>query len=158
MIQVYYGYGKGKTSAAIGAGMRAKGAGKSVLLVQFLKDNKSSELSVLPFEIYEAPESLPFNPDKSYLKWVEDACKAVAETECDVVILDEFLDVIPEFVALDDAVQTIKMLSVDLNKEVFVTGHKEQKEIFDVADYLTYFEKIKHPYDLGVKARKGIEY
>ena len=50
MIQIYYGFGKGKTTAAIGQGMRAKGAGNTVTLVQFLKDNKSSELSVLPFD------------------------------------------------------------------------------------------------------------
>ena len=56
MIQIYYGYGKGKTTAAIGAGMRAKGAGMSVLLVQFFKNNKSSELSVLPFDIFKAPD------------------------------------------------------------------------------------------------------
>ena len=55
MIQIYYGFGKGKTTAAIGQGMRAKGAGNTVTLVQFLKDNKSSELSVLPFDIFNAP-------------------------------------------------------------------------------------------------------
>ena len=47
MIQIYYGFGKGKTTAAIGQGMRAKGAGNTVTLVQFLKDNKSSEFASL---------------------------------------------------------------------------------------------------------------
>ena len=55
MIQIYYGFGKGKTTAAIGQGMRAKGAGNTVTLVQFLKDDKSSELSVLPFDIFNHP-------------------------------------------------------------------------------------------------------
>ena len=64
MIQIYYGFGKGKTTAAIGQGMRAKGAGNTVTLVQFLKDDKSSELSVLPFDIFNAPDTLPFNPGK----------------------------------------------------------------------------------------------
>lgn len=158
MIQIYYGYGKGKTSAAIGAGMRAKGAGKSVLLVQFLKNNKSSELKTLPFEIFEAPESLPFNPDDSYLEWVESAYKAIVESECDFIILDEFLDVIPRFVPLEDAAWTVNMLSTDMGKEVIITGHNEVKKLFDKADYLTHFEKIKHPYDKGVEARLGIEY
>ena len=62
MIQIYFGYGKGKTTSALGQGMRAKGAGKNVLLVQFLKNNKSSELAVLPFDIFKSPENLPFNP------------------------------------------------------------------------------------------------
>lgn len=52
--------GKGKTTAAIGQGMRAKGAGNTVTLVQFLKDNKQAELSVLPFDIFNAPDTLPF--------------------------------------------------------------------------------------------------
>ena len=61
MIQIYFGYGKGKTTSALGQGMRAKGAGKNVLLVQFLKNNKSSELAVLPFDIFESPERTHFD-------------------------------------------------------------------------------------------------
>lgn len=64
---------QGKTTAAIGQGMRAKGAGNTVTLVQFLKDNKSSELSVLPFDIFNAPDTLPFNPGKEYQAWVDSA-------------------------------------------------------------------------------------
>ena len=62
MIQIYFGYGKGKTTSALGQGMRAKGAGKNVLLVQFLKNNKSSELAVLPFDIFKSPEKSVFFP------------------------------------------------------------------------------------------------
>ena len=98
MIHIYYGYGKGKTSSAIGAGMRAKGAGKSVFFTQFLKDNKSSELSVLPFDIFEAPESVPFNPDSSYKEWTDSALNAAKNSPCDFIILDEFLDVIPTLI------------------------------------------------------------
>ena len=153
MIHIYYGYGKGKTSSAIGAGMRAKGAGKSVFLVQFLKDNKSSELSVLPFDVFSAPESLPFNPDKSYQPWVDSALNAVENCKNDVIILDEFLDVIPDFVSVQKALELI-----DTGREIIITGHKEVKELFEKADYLTFMDKIKHPYDKGVKARKGFEY
>ncbi len=153
MIHIYHGYGKGKTSSAIGAGMRAKGAGMSVLLVQFLKDNKSSELSVLPFDIFEAPESLPFNPDKSYSKWVNSALEYVNNSSADMIILDELLDIIPEFISEDEA---LKLLGKKC--ELIITGHKKIPRLFEKADYLTGFEKEKHPYDKGVKARKGIEY
>ena len=68
MIQIYYGFGKGKTTAAIGQGMRAKGAGNTVTLVQFLKDNKSSELSVLPFDIFNAPDTLPLGEKRATVK------------------------------------------------------------------------------------------
>ena len=154
MIHVYYGFGKGKTSAALGLGMRAKGAGKIVCLVQFLKDNKSSELSQIPFEVFEAPESLPFNPDSSYQPWVDEALRYIKNSKCDVVILDEFLDVIPNFVSIDTALEVINKPDT----EIVITGHKEIDEIFKKADYLTHMDKIKHPYDNGIKARKGIEY
>ena len=130
MIHIYYGYGKGKTSSAIGAGMRAKGAGMSVLLVQFLKDNKSSELSVLPFDIFEAPESLPFNPDKSYSNWVNSALEYINKSSADMIILDELLDVIPEFFSEDDA---LKLLGKKC--ELIITGHKKIPRLFEKADY-----------------------
>ena len=154
MIQIYYGFGKGKTTAALGLGMRAKGAGKSVLLIQFLKDNKSSELKELPFEIFEAPESIPFNPGREYQTWVDSALEYVKNSKCDIIILDEFLDITGSFIDEKSAVDFISSLS----SEVIITGHKEIKALFDIADYITHMEKIKHPFDKGVKARRGIEF
>ena len=153
MIHIYYGYGKGKTSAAIGLGMRAYGAGKTVALIQFLKDNKSSELKSIPFEIFNAPESISFNPDKSYQLWVDDALGFIENCESDIIILDEFLDIIPGFCSEEKA---LELLNKDC--ELVITGHKEQPLLFERADYITHMQKIKHPYDKGVKARKGIEY
>ncbi|MDD6568870.1 MAG: cob(I)yrinic acid a,c-diamide adenosyltransferase [Eubacteriales bacterium] len=155
MIQIYYGFGKGKTTAAIGQGMRAKGAGKSVTFVQFLKDNKSSELSVLPFDIFNAPDSLPFNPGKEYQSWVDSAIDYIENSESDIIILDEFLDVVDSFLSVEKALDILNTLA---DREVVITGHKEIKELFEKADYITFMDKIKHPFDLGVKARKGIEY
>ena len=85
MIQIYYGFGKGKTTAAIGQGMRAKGAGNTVTLVQFLKDNKSSELSVLPFDIFNAPDTLPFNPGKEYQAWVDSAIDYIMSSKSNMI-------------------------------------------------------------------------
>ena len=155
MIQIYYGFGKGKTTAAIGQGMRAKGAGNTVTFVQFLKDNKSSELSVLPFDIFNAPDALPFNPGKGYQAWVDSAIDYILNSKSDMIILDEFLDVIDTFVPLDKALDILDKLD---GREVIITGHKEIKKLFEKADYITFMDKIKHPYDLGIKARKGIEY
>ena len=155
MIQIYYGFGKGKTTAAIGQGIRAKGAGKSVTFVQFLKDNKSSELSVLPFDIFNAPDSLPFNPGKEYQAWADSAIDYIENSESDIIILDEFLDVVDSFLSVEKALDILNTLA---DREVVITGHKEIKELFEKADYITFMDKIKHPFDLGVKARKGIEY
>lgn len=153
MIHVYYGFGKGKTSSAVGAGMRAYGAGMKVLLVQFLKDGKSSELSSVPFDVLKTPESLPFNPGKEYQPWVDSALEAVEASHADVIILDEFLDVIPSFVSEEKALSLIGK-----NCEVIITGHKPVETVIDKADYVTRYESVKHPYEKGVKARKGIEY
>lgn len=98
MTHIYYDFGKGKTSCAIGAGMRAKGAGMKVGFVQFLKDNKSSELSVLPFDIFASPDSLPFNPGEEYSPWVQNACEFIESWDGDMIILDEFLDIIGDFI------------------------------------------------------------
>lgn len=154
MIHIYFGYGKGKTTAALGLGMRAKGAGKSVSLVQFFKDNKSSELQAVPFDVFEAPDSLPFNPDERYQAWVDAALNYIKSSESDVIILDEFLDVIPKFVSVESALELINKP----NSEIVITGHKELEELFNKADYITHMDKLKHPFDSGVKARKGIEY
>lgn len=155
MIQIYYGFGKGKTTAAIGQGMRAKGAGNTVTLVQFLKDNKSSELSVLPFDIFNAPDTLPFNPGKEYQAWVDSAIDYIISSKSNMIILDEFLDVIDSFVPADKALGILDMLN---GREIVITGHKKVEKLFEKADYITFMDKIKHPYDMGVKARKGIEY
>lgn len=153
MIHYYYGFGKGKTSSAVGAGMRAYGAGMSVLFVQFFKNDKSSERSVLPFEIYPCPESLPFNVGEEYKAFVEKAVEYIKTVNCDVIILDEFADLIPRFLSADE------MKSIfSFDKEYIITGHNYLNELGDIADYVTRFEKIKHPYDSGVPARKGIEF
>lgn len=154
MIHVYCGWGKGKTTCALGCGMRACGAGMNVLLVQFLKDNQSGELKTLPFEIFQAPDSLPFHPGSEYQAWVDGAVRHMKNSSADMIILDEFLDIVGSFISAESAVRLIK----GMNAEVIITGHKAVKEILDIADYITLFEKIRHPYDSGEKARRGIEY
>ncbi len=153
MIQIYYGCGKGKTTAAVGAGMRAVGAGMSVALVQFLKDNKSSELSVVPFKVFNAPDSVKFNPGEEYMSCVEKACEFINTVEADVIILDEFLDVIPDYISEERALELLGK-----NAEYIITGHKKVDSIFSRADYITLMKKEKHPYDKGNSARLGIEY
>jgi len=155
MIHIYYGYGKGKTSSAVGAGMRAKGAGMSVALVQFLKDNKSSELKAVPFDILKSPDTLAFNPGSSYTDWVKSALEYIKSSDADMIILDEFLDVTGDFVKPEEV---LDILTLFKDKEVIITGHRKVDFLFDRADYITFFEKIKHPFDNGISAREGIEY
>lgn len=153
MIHIYYGYGKGKTCSALGAGMRAVGSGMTVSLVRFLKDDTSGELGVLPFKIYPSPHKLSFNPGAEYQSWVDGALEYIRRCDSQVIILDEFLDIIPDFLGTDDA---LSLLSDD--REYIITGHKSIQQMVECADYVTFFEKKKHPYDRGLNARKGIEF
>lgn len=153
MIHYYYGYGKGKTCSAVGAAMRAYGSGMRVLLVQFFKNDGSSELSALPFEVYPSPHNLGFNPGEEYMAWVESALLYVKNSTADVVVLDEFSDLVPKFLSTND-IKTV--LSGD--REYIVTGHNKVAELYDIADYAIFFQKEKHPYDRGVAARRGIEF
>lgn len=154
MIHYYYGFGKGKTSAAIGAGMRFVGNGGKVLMVQFLKDNSSSELKSVPFEIFEAPSQLSFNPSEDdYLPWINLALEYVKNTDCEMIILDEIADLVPRYINVDRVKELFKT-----DKEIIITGHYRQEPLVMVADYVTCFQKEKHPYDRGVIARAGIEY
>ena len=155
MIHYYYGFGKGKTSSALGVGLRARGNDMSVLLVRFFKDNNSSELASAPFDIYPAPEKIPFNVSvEEYMPWVHTAVEYVKSSNYDVVILDEFADLIPKFISFDEA----KSVLADSSREYIITGHYHNEALHELADYVTRFEKEKHPYDNGVQARKGIEY
>lgn len=155
MIHYYYGFGKGKTSSAIGAGMRAYGNNMNVLLVQFFKDNKSGELRSVPFEIFPAPERIPFNISvDEYKPWVNNALNYIKDSNYDVVIIDEFADLIPNYLSFDEA----KKLLDKSSTEYIITGHNKIEELISIADYVTHFEKEKHPFDIGIKARRGIEY
>lgn len=160
MIQIYYGYGKGKTTAALGSGLRALGAGKKVLFVSFLKDNSSSErFANCDICFYKNPNSIPFlfqmtNDEKQkYALWCKNAVNEAFCANYDVIVLDEFLDVLS---LLSDEFVSSMVFSPD--KEYIITGHTVNDALFDKADYITRFEKVKHPYDRGVPARKGIEF
>lgn len=160
MIQVYYGMGKGKTTAAIGAALRAQGAGRQVLFISFLKDNSSSErYATSDITFFKNPKSIEFlfnmNDEQKakYKLWCESVIENAFQSEYDFIVLDEFLDVI-SLLGQD----FVESLTFDPKKEYVITGHVEDDYIFGIADYLTEMKKIKHPFDNGVIARKGIEF
>lgn len=168
-IHLYYGNGKGKTTAAVGLCIRAAGAGKKVLIYQFLKNNSSSErklLSDLPgVTCLPGPDHIKFSwklsPDekeekkKFYQKKLEEIC--LLEPKYDVLFLDEILDMIS--IGFLNETQILEcMNSKSEHTEWILTGHKEYENLIRRADYVTEMKKVKHPYDAGIAARKGIEY
>ncbi len=171
LVHVYCGDGKGKTTAALGLGLRACGCGKRVLLAQFLKGNTSCELTALKklehFKALPSPDFMKFTFQMSPQEREETAklCTAqleaavteAAEGDYDLLILDEALGA-AECGLLPDA----RLLDAIKNKpqklELVLTGRSPNPEVLELADYISEVKKIRHPYDRNIPARRGIEF
>lgn len=170
-IHIYTGDGKGKTSAAVGLAVRHAGQGGKVLFAQFLKDGSSGEIEVLKkipgITVFPCTEKFGF----SFLMSEEEKKEAIA---CYTGYLQEVLGkaVFEEYtlLILDEAVaaynlqfyNTQSLLDFLKSKpetlEVVLTGRNPADELVELADYVSEIQKIKHPFDAGLPARKGIEW
>ncbi len=170
LIHIYTGDGKGKTTAAVGMAVRAKSRGMRVLFAQFFKESDSgSEINALNnIDIetinYGDVKSPLFNPgiDKTVLR--KKAAKALSQLKdifdkhsFDLIVLDEFICLISEDILTDaEAIAFLRSKPPDL--EVVLTGKGATQGIMEIADYVTYMKKVKHPYEKKMSARKGIEF
>ena len=167
-IHVYTGNGKGKTTAAIGLAIRAAGAGTSVFIAQFVKGMHYSEIESLKrFEpqivleqfgrdcfIMHAPEDEDIRIAREGLKKVSEM---IHSGVYDILILDEAC------IALYYKLFTLKELTDVINvrpqdMEIVITGRYAPPELIEMADLVTEMKEIKHYYNNGVEARKGIEF
>ena len=175
LVQVFWGNGKGKTTSALGTALRACGNGYNVHLVQFMKNGANSLEEQIPGEI-KALEKFPNftfkrfgmdgwvikKPTENQIKSCAEALKHVKESltnkNIDVVIADEILYAVQlGLLKEEDVLELIN--KKPKNKELILTGsHKPFEKIFEKADLVTEIKKIKHPYDKGILARKGIEF
>lgn len=174
MIHFYYGDGKGKTSAAIGAAVRFAGAGGKVLLFQFLKGNGSSERNALEqmenFKVLNGPDQMKFvfqmtqNEKEQMAEYYRNKLKElqsiVKNEEVGMLVLDEAGDSIDCGLLTEqeilDFLQQIMGLTGD--REIILTGHQPVQGLMDKCDYITCMEKKRHPYEQRKEARRGIEY
>ncbi|MEA2089215.1 MAG: cob(I)yrinic acid a,c-diamide adenosyltransferase [Thermoproteota archaeon] len=169
LVQVYTGNGKGKTSAAFGLALRAIGRGFKVYIIQFVKGgfdygelyivDKLPNLKLKAFGRGRFVTEKP--PNKKDVKLSEEALALAKEVvksgEYDIVILDEIN------VALNlKLVNLEKVLELIRNKpthvELILTGRYAPKEIIEAANLVTEMKEVKHPFNKGYQARKGIEY
>jgi len=168
LIHVYTGPGKGKTTAAIGLGVRAAGAGLKVIMIQFMKGRRYSELDAIQkipnftvvqygrdeFVSKEKPEQIDIDFAK---KGFEHAKKVVQEGKHDMVILDEInVAVDYNLVSLKDVLKLVDEKPEKI--ELVLTGRYAPPEVVKIADLVTEMLEIKHPYQKGVLARKGIDH
>ena len=168
-VQVYTGPGKGKTTAATGLIVRALGQGFKVLLVRFLKtsSDRSGELIFLKnaenLEIISSGIGILNGKTKP-----EEVRKSVEETFAlarekilgdapDLVVLDEINNVLARgFLPLQEVLNLMETKPESV--ELVLTGRNAPEEIIEKADLVTRMEKVKHVFDCGIPARRGIEY
>ena len=170
MLQIYCGNGKGKTSAAIGAAVRASGAGMRVYFVQFLKNGSSSEIGVLDslenitVRTCRCCDKFTFLMNEEELSaltcelgdMLDDALRTASSGGADMLILDEFLDAYEK--GFVDRQKADTLTETARNCEVILTGRKPPESFASAADYISEITAVKHPYQKGITARKGIEY
>jgi cob(I)alamin adenosyltransferase len=169
LVQVFTGDGKGKTTAAIGAVIRALGHGLKVYIAFFMKGDypygERKVLSKLPGVTLESFGSEEFiYPDNIKPEEIEQAKKALAAAreamlggDYDLVVLDEVnVAVYFKLVEVGEVLRLIEEKPEGV--ELILTGRQADKELVRVADLVTECLKIKHPYDSGVEGREGFEY
>ena len=172
LIIVHTGPGKGKTTAALGIGFRAAGQGLKVLMVQFIKGSwHYGELDAAEMLGKERFTILPMGrgfvkvgeekPDPEDVRQVEEAWQfssaKIQSGEYDLVILDEINYAISyRMLDAEKVVQTLKAKPEMLH--VILTGRNAHPSITELADLVTEMREVKHPYQKGILAQRGIDY
>ncbi|WP_457636376.1 cob(I)yrinic acid a,c-diamide adenosyltransferase [Persephonella sp.] len=184
MIYVFTGNGKGKTTAAVGTGIRAVGAGLKVLMVQFMKVKElSSEYNVLSklenFDIesfgrkgfYLPKEELEKRPElekKGFKPFsdidfrlaqegIEFVKNCVFREKYDLYILDEIC-VALHYRLVDENILKKLLIEYRGKADFILTGRYCPDWIIQIADLVTQMKEIKHPFKKGIPAKKGIDY
>ena len=170
LIHIYYGDGKGKTTAAFGLAFRCAGHGARVVVAQFLKNGKSGEVAAAAALPQITVLSMP-GPVKFSFRMNEEEKAAAAgdcrellrramalarEKQAGLLVLDEVLDVCAKFCGTAELCAALD--GKDPALEVVLTGHSLPPELAERAHYISHIVKEKHPFDRGVRARKSIEF
>ena len=171
LIHVYTGEGKGKTTAAWGLAMRAAGHGKKVLILQFLKSgsknsgeiitSRNSNIKIKKFKGQTSPifdHKIKLSElKKSIKRAIAYSIKEIKSGKHDLVIMDEFNNLLGvKYAAIEDVKKIIKAKPESL--ELVFTGRSAPVGLMKIADYVTEMRMIKHPFNKGLRARKGIEF
>ena len=170
-IQIYTGDGKGKTTAAVGLAVRARGHDLKVCYVYFHKDPERWEygeqrvLEELGVDVFgfakEHPdfhkEIGPADIRKECLEGMEFVKRIYREKKYDILILDEIIISLRDgFLKEEEVLRILDSKPEDL--ELILTGRGASEKIIKRADLVSEIKNIKHPFDEGIKGREGIEY
>lgn len=171
LVSVYTGPGRGKTTAALGLALRVLGWGGRICMVQFIKGYAElgevkfgaqfGERFVLRQFANDASPSVRENDVLERRQAAEDALSfaegAVIGGKYDLVILDEINNAL--HYSLISLARVIRLIE---NKpehvEMVLTGRNAPAEVLDTADYVTEMTLVKHPFEKGISARRGVDY
>jgi cob(I)alamin adenosyltransferase len=182
-VHIYYGYGKGKTTAVIGLIIRTLGTGQSAAMVQFDKgyDGKHEhynerhllrklkelgyKIDIYPTGCERINEDGTFrfkNAEEDYKeakRGLKIARKLIKEGKQDLLILDEILAAVTyHLIEEKDLFKILDLYEKNRRFELILTGHKLFKGLEERAGLITEMRKVKHYFDSGIQARKGIEF
>lgn len=168
LIHIYTGGGKGKTSAAVGVCVRCSGQGYKVGFTSFMKDFESGELKhTLPFTVFRHTPMCGFWKDlddnekerakNSSEKALKEIFATAKDEKYDLIALDEVL-VAASLGCIDTILLNELLSNKPIGLEVIMTGAVCPDEILAAADYISEIVPVRHPYEKGINARRGIEY
>lgn len=170
LVLINTGPGKGKTTAALGTAIRAVGHGQKVAVLQFMKSPKTGEGHFLDVYAKAHPDRLlhecfglgfimgePSAADLAEARKAFERAQSILAEDFDLVVLDEIC------VALSMGMLTVEEVTALINNRcpitnLILTGRGCPEAIIDLADTVTEMTEIKHAYQKGIKARKGVEF
>jgi len=174
---VYTGNGKGKTSAALGAALRALGHGWKVLVIQFFKGDWPVVFGEVEMGKQLAPQLEVLQLGKGFVKHMGDtkpfeehlaaakealrvAKEKITSGQYDLIVLDELIYAIDyagvQLVSLEEVLDLIDAKPPSLH--LILTGRSAPQAILDRADLVTEMREIKHPWQQKIPAQKGIDF
>jgi len=168
LIIVHTGNGKGKTTAAIGTAFRAVGVGFQVKMIQFIKGSwdygelhaaqKLGNFEIVPMGEGFTWETKDRERDTKIAHETWEACReAIERNEHDLLIFDEINNTMAlGYLDVDVVIDVLKEKPKDMH--VILTGRDAPQELIDLADLVTEMKEVKHPFNDGIYAQRGIEY
>ena len=166
LIHLYWGNGKGKTTAAMGLALRALGTGRKVVIVQFLKGGQSGEVPLLRSlgaRIFRGKPGMKFTfqmneEERAQTRVLQtEHLRQALACEADLLVLDEacaaWRNDLVDREALKKAV-----LEKPFAQELVLTGRQPPEWMLEAADYSTEMHGHRHPFERGIPAREGVEF
>jgi cob(I)alamin adenosyltransferase len=169
LLIVHTGNGKGKSSSAFGMAIRSLGWGMKVGIVQYVKgawetgekNFFQANPDLVTFEVMGEgftwdTQDRARDIEAARAAW-ERSKELILDPEYDFIILDELNIVLrQDTLPIEEIVAFLK--DRPLTKHVCITGRSAKPELIEIADLVTEFEEVKHPFKAGFKAQKGVEY